>query len=131
MKTEISLILGKINKKEQLFSDSYFSLFLDNNNQIPSQHVDQNGIDSAMDKIFADYLKLNKRWPDIRLSDARVYLKNKVLTTQIVYTCLVPSIWQIEKTGRFYTKKEMRDTDIEIDPFIAGVISKQAISLYR
>ena len=117
MKTEISLILGKINKKEQLFSDSYFSLFLDNNKQIPSQEVDQNGIDSAMDKIFADYLKLNKRWPDIRLSDARVYLKNKVLTTQ--------------KTGRFYTKKEMQDTDIEVDAFIADVISKQAISLYR
>lgn len=131
MKTKVTLIFGKINKKEQLFSDKYFSVFLNNKNELPSVVASKENIQNCLDEIFAKYLKLNKSWPDIRLSDARVFLESGVLTTEIVYTCFVPSIWSIEKTGRFYTRNQLRESNIELDKFLIDVISKQSISINR
>jgi hypothetical protein len=131
MLTKLTIIFAKIEKKRQIFSDEYFMLFLNKENKLPSETVTQSGISACMDKIFGKYFKIDKHWPNIKLSDARVYLDSGKLTTELVYTCFIPSVWSIEKTGGFYTRKTINDLSIKIDPFLLDVISKQSASVYR
>jgi hypothetical protein len=131
MKTKLTIILGKIDKKFDFFSDSYFKLYLDDNNQLPARYVTQSGIDNCIKQIFSDYFKIDSSWPSVKISNARTKMENGTLCTEILYTCFIPSIWGIEKTGTFYTIKKLKELSIEIDPFYEKTISKQSRSIYR
>lgn len=130
MKTKITLIIAKIDKSVEFFLDDYFQIYLGKDKKFPSAYVNKNGVDECINNIFSNYLKIDRKWAKTRISDARTLFDNGVLCTEIVYICYIPSVWDIEKTGTFYTIKELEEADIKIDEFYEKAITRQPRAIY-
>tara|TARA_Y100001937_G_C6955046_1_gene256356 strand:- start:128 stop:520 length:393 start_codon:yes stop_codon:yes gene_type:complete len=130
MKTKITLIAGKIDKTISYSNDKYFMVYLDDDKNFPSRYLTNSGVDDCIGKIFSDSIKISKNWAVPILADVRTVQENKETVCEIVYTCYMPAVSKTEKSGKFYSRKQLDELDVKVEPYYVQVISKQAKSVY-
>jgi hypothetical protein len=116
MKTRLTLIIINQDITKPFDSDDYFKFFLTKDLMFPSQYISTKDEKAVQKELFEKYIAIPYEWANLDLCDFR---KRTVDECEVVYSCKINNILDVEKNGRFVSLNEK----ISIDDFYGRILS--------
>jgi|TARA_R110002012_G_scaffold280239_1_gene468711 hypothetical protein len=119
MKVKISLIVTSHDDRFNLLDPRRVKVLLSEDNAPPAKYISTKNEDETLREICENCLNYHYDW---LLKDLTAFRVLNSSEAEVVYLTTVPAMDSCNKTGRFYSAKQLEE--VEIDKFYVQLISK-------
>ena len=99
-------------------------MYLDDDMQLSQGYMSTKNEKDTVDDIISKYLHVEPDWLNRNVSGFRK-LDNS--TAEVVYTIMMPEILGAEKSGGFFSYKELERLDKQIDEYYEQLLSRRPL----
>lgn len=124
MKIKITLLITKVVKDLPISDPRRIQMYLDDDMQLSQGYMSTKNEKDTVDDIISKYLHLEPDWLNRNVSGFRK-LDNS--TAEVVYTIMMPEILGAEKSGGFFSYKELERLDKQIDEYYEQLLSRRPL----
>ena len=130
MKLKITFIVVQCDKRTNISDPNRFRILLDDNMNFPSKYISTKDEFDTLKELSDKFLRVDFNWlpKEIRgfrkLQKESLELKTPVF--ELVYSSYMPVILGSERSGYFFTEKEIDNAGIEIEEFYQDVLSSKS-----
>ena len=119
MKIKLTLLFTQYNRSLSMLDSNHLGVFLNDDLEFPSYYLTTKQPSEVLDQICHDNFRFDSSWLSWDISDFR-----KIATTECeaVYTASRPIISNCNKTGHFYTVRELLSLEKKIDPYYEQIL---------
>ena len=122
MKIKITLLITKVVKDLPISDPRRIQMYLDDDMQLSQGYMSTKNEKDTVDDIISKYLHVEPDWLNRNVSGFRK-LDNS--TAEVVYTIMMPEILGAEKSGGFFSYKELERLDNQIDEYYEQLLSRR------
>jgi hypothetical protein len=119
MKVKLSLIVTSHNNNFGILDPRRVKVLLSEESSIPSKYISTKDEDDTLRSLCEEYLNYHYDWLVKDLTAFRVLSPSEA---EVVYLTTVPAMQDCNKTGTFYSAKQLEE--VEIDSYYVQLISK-------
>jgi len=124
MKIKISLLITQVIKTLPVSHPRRVQIYLDDGMQLPQGYLSTKNEKDTVDNIISKYLHVDPDWLNRNVSGFR---KVDSSTAEVTYTIMMPEILGAEKSGAFFSYKEMQRLDKKIDEYYEQLLSRRSL----
>ena len=124
MKIKISLLIVQIIKKRPVSDPRRVQIYLDDDMQLPQAYMSTKDEKDTVDEIISKHLHVE---PDCLNRNVCGFRKLDNSTAEVVYTIMMPEILGSEKSGAFFSCKELQRLDKQIDEYHQQLLSRRPL----
>jgi hypothetical protein len=126
MKVKATLLIGKIVKTLHISDPRYFQLYLCDEMTFPHAYISTKDEKETVNNIISKYFHIDPSWLNVEVTGFR---KTDSSEAEVVYTIIMPEVSGCNKSGNFFSYKEIQKLDIEIDKYYEPLISRRSPQL--
>ena len=120
MKVKFTLVIGQHRKDLHFTHPLFFQIFLTEQMEFPSGYISTKDLEETLDINFKKYFHLDFSWLSNQLAGIRKIGPQEL---EIVYIAYTPEVLGSMKSGGFYSSKELKELQVEIEPFYDQLLS--------
>ena len=124
MKIKITLLITKVVKNLPISDPRRVQMYLDDDMKLSQGYMSTKNEKDTVDDIISKYLHVEPDWLNRNVSGFRK-LDNS--TAEVVYTIMMPEILGAEKSGGFFSYKELERLDNQIDEYYEQLLSRRPL----
>lgn len=121
MKIKITLLIAKIVKNLPLSDPRRLQLYLCDSMKLPQGHMSTRDEKETINNIVSKYFYVDPSWLNINLAAFRKLSDSE---SEVTYTIIIPDMSGISKSGYFFSYKDLKRLDAEIDEYYEPVLSR-------
>tara|TARA_R110002020_G_scaffold93738_1_gene225967 strand:- start:2061 stop:2444 length:384 start_codon:yes stop_codon:yes gene_type:complete len=121
MKIKLTYIVVQSLKRTTHFSSpKFFQIFFTDDNLFPSTYISTKDENETLREISNKYFSCDFGWMKKELAGFRRLNKEEC---EVVYTCYIPEVLDINKSGYFVPDCNLEKLNIEIEPYYEGLLA--------
>mgnify|MGYP003139586802 CR=1 FL=1 len=124
MKIKITLLIMQVVKNLPISDPRRLKIYLSDDMRLPQGYMYTKDEKDTVDQIISKYLHVEPDWLNRYVSGFRK-LDNSI--AEVVYTIMMPEISGAEKSGSFFSYKEIERLDKQIDEYYQQLLSRKSL----
>lgn len=125
MKIKTTLLIAQISKNKHVLDDEYFKIYL-LNKSFPSRFITTKNETETLKELYEPCLNIDFAWLKMDIGDFRICTNNNnERIGEVVYITYIPEILGCIKTGGFFSEKQIKEENIQIEDFYERIFARK------